>query len=363
MEALLVAPPRAGVRMGKVPDPSPGPDEVKVRVLECGICRTDREIVAGRYGALPEGRPDLVLGHENLGKVVQVGAAVRNLRVGDEVVATVRRGCGICRCCRTSRPDFCETGLFTERGIKGRDGYLAEFYVERPEHLVRVPRPHRLSAVLLVPLSVVEKAVQQGKRVLDRTEVVPGTNGGRPRTALVMGTGALGILAVLVLAAEGFEVTAIDREREDAPPASMLTAIGARHANVSAGLSVLGKQRFDLILDATGSAALHFDLTSRLGPNGALVAAGIAADAGDEVSVPAGEMVRRLMTQNQAIVGSVNASRRHFEMGLRHLTAFRRRWGTVAEQLVSQRLPWTEYGPILSGGKSEGVKTVLTIGR
>ncbi|MGC2289567.1 MAG: glucose 1-dehydrogenase [Thermoplasmata archaeon] len=362
MQALLVVPPKPGVRMGQVPDPSPGREEVKVRVLECGICGTDRDIVAGRYGTPPEGQTDLVLGHENFGRVVQVGDAAHGLRVGDEVVATVRRGCGICRYCRTNRSDFCETGLFTERGIKGRDGYLAEFYVERPEYLVRVPRPHRLSAVLLEPLSVVEKGVLQAKRVLDRTEVVPGTNGNRPRTALIAGMGAIGMLAALVLAAEGFEVTAIDRHGDDTPAAALLATINARHANVSTGLSVLGEQRFDLIFDATGSASLDFDLAPHLGPNAVLLITGIPPYSGSTFTIPAGEILRKLVLQNQAIVGSVNANRRYFEAGLRHLTAFRRRWGTVAEHVVSQRLPWTEFSSVLTGSRPEGIKTVLTIG-
>jgi len=361
VQALLVAPPQPGVHLRKVPEPSPGPDEVKVRVLECGICGTDRDIVAGKCGTPPEGRRELVLGHENLGRIVQVGDAVRGLRVGDEVVATVRRGCGICRYCRTNRSDFCETGLFTERGIKGRDGYLAEFYVERPEYVVRVPRPHRLSAVLLEPLSVVEKGVLQARRVLDRTEVVPGTNGSRLRKALVVGTGAIGMLAALVLAVEDFEVTAIDRPGGGTPVRPLLGTIGVQHVDVSAGLAVLGERRFDLIFDATGSAELDFDLTSRLGPNGVLLVTGISDDAGSTVSIPAGEILRQLVMQNQAVVGSVNANRRYFETGLRHLTAFRRRWGTVAEQLVSQRLPWTDFASVLVGARPERIKTVLTL--
>jgi len=361
MRALLVRPPKPGVQMGDVPDPVPGPEEVKVRVLECGLCGTDRDIVAGRYGTPPEGRTELVLGHENLGRVAEVGESVRELRVGDEVVATVRRGCGICRFCRSNRSDFCQTGLFTERGIKGRDGYLAEYYVERPEYLVRVPRPHRLSAVLLEPLSVVEKAVTQAKRVLDRMEAVPGGDVNHSRKALVTGTGAIGMLGALVLAGEGFDVTAVDRHGDKTPAVSLLTTIGAHHANVASGLSVLGEQRFDLILDATGSASLDFDLAPRLGANGVLLIAGIPADSGALLSVPAGEILRKLVLQNQAIVGSVNANRRYFETGLRHLTAFRRRWGTVAEQLISQRLPWSEYKSVLVGARPEGIKTVLTI--
>ena len=347
--------------MGRVPEPSPGPDEVKVRVLECGICGTDRAIVAGRYGAPPEGRADLVLGHENLGKVVQVGRSVESLQVGDEVVATVRRGCGVCRSCRVNRPDFCETGMFTERGIKGRDGYLAEFYVERPENLVRVPRPHCLSAVLLEPLSVAEKAVAQARRVLDRMEASPGVNGSRPKTALVSGAGAMGILATLVLTEEGFEVTTVDRHGDDTPTAKLASVIGAHHTDLSSGLKELAAARFDLIFDATGSAQLDFELTSLLGPNSSLVVTGISADPATRIPVPAGAILSRLLLQNQAIVGSVSANRRYFEMGLRHLTAFRRRWGTVAEQLVSQRVPWTEFGSVLSDAPHKGFKTVLTV--
>ena len=361
MRALVVTPPKPGVQLREVADPAPGPGEVKVRVTECGLCGTDRDIVAGKYGTPPEGRTTLVLGHENLGKVVEVGAKEHGLRVGDDVVATVRRGCGCCRYCRTNRSDFCETGMFTERGIKGRDGYLAEFYVERPEYLVRVPRPHRLSAVLLEPLSVVEKAVVQGKRVLDRTELVPGRGPNRPRKALVAGTGAIGMLAALVLANDGFEVTAIDRHGEKTPAGTMLSAMGAHHVDVSEGLSALEEPGFDLILEATGSAALTFALTSRLGANGVLIVTGIPTETSTVLPVPAGDILRRLVLQNQAIVGSVNANRRYFEAGLRHLTAFRRRWGTVAEQLISQRLPWTEYRSALVGARPEGIKTVLTI--
>jgi glucose 1-dehydrogenase len=362
VRALLVTPNKPGVHMGKVPDPLPGAEEVKVRVTECGLCGTDRDIVAGKYGTAPDGRTDLVLGHESFGKIVEVGSSVHGFRVGDEVVATVRRGCGICRFCRTNRSDFCETGLFTERGIKGRDGYLAEYYVDRPEYLVRVPRPHRLSAVLLEPLSVVEKAVVQAKRVLDRTEVSPGADPNRPRKALVAGTGAIGMLAAMVLATEGFEVTAVDRHGDKTAAGSLLTAIDAHHADVSPGLSVLGEQRFDLALEATGSAALDFDLTARLSPNGCLLVTGIPNDSAPPMFIPGGEILRRLVLQNQAIVGSVNANRRYFEAGLRHLTAFRRRWGTIAEQLITQRLPWTEYESVLVGARPEGIKTVLTIG-
>src|SRR5579871_5237983 len=107
-----------------MPDPVPGPGELLVEVLECGVCGTDRDIVAGKYGEAPRGERSLILGHENLGRV-RSGEAP-GLASGQLVVATVRRGCGLCRFCLSGRSDFCESGRFTERGIRGRHGYLAE---------------------------------------------------------------------------------------------------------------------------------------------------------------------------------------------------------------------------------------------
>ncbi len=361
MRAVLVQPPKAGVRLGDAPTPAPGPDEVRVRVLECGICGTDRDIVAGKYGVAPAGRSDLVLGHENLGAVDQVGAAITGFRVGDLVVATVRRGCGLCRFCLAFKSDFCETGRYTERGIVGRDGYLADFYVERPEYLVRVPRPHLRTAVLLEPLSVVEKAIVEGRRVLDRVEPTSSHAATRPRRALVTGTGAVGMLASLVLALEGFDVTAIDRHGDDTPAARILSSIAVRHVDVSDGLASLGDLRFDLILEASGSATLDFELVARLGPNAALVLTGLPSAAPPSLPVDAAQLFRGIVLQNQALVGSVNANRSFFEAGLRHLTGFRRRWGAVPEQLITLRASVERFAEVLEGKRPDSIKTVLTL--
>ena len=92
--------------------------EMKVKTLEVGICGTDREICSFAYGTPPEGCDYLVLGHEALGEVVEVGDNVEGFERGDLVVPTVRRPCphDHCRSCREARQDFCFTGDFTERG-------------------------------------------------------------------------------------------------------------------------------------------------------------------------------------------------------------------------------------------------------
>jgi aldose 1-dehydrogenase [NAD(P)+] len=203
VRAVVVRPPFAGVSLAEVPAPALGRGNVRVGVVECGVCGTDRDIVAGKYGRAPTDSPTLILGHENLGVVEEVAPGADGFAVGDWVVATVRRGCGQCRFCRTNQSDFCETGNFTERGITGAHGFMTEEYVDVPEYLVRVPAALRSSAVLLEPLSVVEKATFMGQCVLDRKEPTPGDPPTSTPNALVAGTGTVGILAAFLLRMRG----------------------------------------------------------------------------------------------------------------------------------------------------------------
>ncbi|MGI0132847.1 MAG: glucose 1-dehydrogenase [Thermoplasmata archaeon] len=361
MQAVVVRPPAGGASLEEVAEPSVGAGEVKVAVLELGVCGTDRDIVSGKYGTPPVGETSLILGHENLGRVTEVGEGVEGWAPGDLVVATVRRGCGACRFCRAGRSDFCETGRFTERGIRGAHGYLAEYYVERPDYLVKVPKRLRPFAVLLEPMSVVEKAVDEGRRVLDRKEPTPGERPTSAPRALVAGTGAIGMLAAFLLRSEGFEVCAIDRHGDDTLAGGLLPAIGARHVNVANGLSALGGATFDLAVEASGSAALDFGLMSTLSANGVLVLTGIpAADAPSE-AVQGGALWRTVVLENQAIVGSVNANRRHFASGIRHMTRFRREFGETIERLITSRRPMAEFRDVLTERTAGSMKTVLVV--
>src|SRR5262249_28850825 len=106
MRALAVFPERRELRMIDLPAPTRrGDREVLIRIREVGVCGTDREIGAFEYGTPPPGSDRLVLGHEALGEVVEVGSAVRTLAAGDLVALTVRRPCedGRCVACRAGR--------------------------------------------------------------------------------------------------------------------------------------------------------------------------------------------------------------------------------------------------------------------
>lgn len=137
------------------------PDQVTLRVLEIGICGTDREICSFEYGTPPQGDDYLVIGHESLAEVVEVGSAVNRLQVGDLIVPTVRRPCVHLEClaCRSGHHDYCYTGDFSERGIKEAHGYMTEYVVDHERYMNLVPPDLREVAVLTEPLTIAEKAL------------------------------------------------------------------------------------------------------------------------------------------------------------------------------------------------------------
>src|SRR5437868_6452273 len=140
MKAVAVFPEQKSV---KVVSDHPEPKleratDVMLQMLEVGVCGTDREIARFDYGTPPSGSPYLVLGHESLGRVVEVGSGVARIKQGDLVVTMVRRPCGHpdCPACAIGRPDFCLTGDFTERGISGRHGFMTERVVDDESYMI-----------------------------------------------------------------------------------------------------------------------------------------------------------------------------------------------------------------------------------
>ena len=162
MKAGAVFPGKRRVEVVALDEPKiSSPSQIKLRMLEVGVCGTDREICSFDYGTAPEGFEFLVLGHESLGEVVETGPEVSRFRPGDLVVPMVRRPCTHPECvaCRAGRQDFCYTGDFRERGIKQLHGFMTSFVVDEERYMNVAPRELRDVAVLVEPLTIAEKAL------------------------------------------------------------------------------------------------------------------------------------------------------------------------------------------------------------
>ena len=287
---------------------------VLVKVLRVGVDGTDREINAAEYGRAPDGYDFLVLGHEGLGQVEAVGPNVAFLRPGDYVVATVRRP-GHSLYDAIGLQDMTTDDEYFERGINLRHGYLTEYYVEDERFIVKVPSPLREVGVLLEPMTVAQKGIAQAYEIQRRLKVW------QPARAAVMGAGTLGLLATLALRLRGLDVTTFGLT---APPylnATLIETLGARYVN-TLDQSITDAARdagpFDLVFEGTGSSAVVFESMLAVAKNGVLVLTSITGG-GRELTVPADRINLEFVLGNKVMVGSVNASREHFEAGVRDM--------------------------------------------
>lgn len=343
MQTIAVEPPKPGVRLVEMSEPSPGQEELLLKTREVGIDGTDLEICRGEYGTPPPGEKYLTLGHEALARVLKAPTGSR-FEPGDLVNPTVRRGCGICMPCKTGQSDFCFTGLFRERGIKGLHGYLSPVFVEKEEYLVRVPPDLEGVAVLTEPTSIAVKAVHQVLKIQER---MPWREEKEleEKSALVAGSGSLGLLATFLLRYLGAQVITMDRSPDDTMRADVIKRIGAHHLNSKEmDPLVLAKDfdGFDIILEATGAPQVPFHLASALATNGIMVLLGVPGKA-VSVEVDASGIMKDLVLENQVIFGCVNSNASHFREAHTYLRGFLDRYPEEFGAVISHRHPWEEY--------------------
>ncbi|MCL5276695.1 MAG: glucose 1-dehydrogenase [Deltaproteobacteria bacterium] len=367
MKAIAVTPGSPGTFLVERDRPQiQAPDDIEVKVLDVGICGTDREEAAGGRCKTPEGRQDIVIGHEMLGSVQETGKAVTQVRPGDYIVFTVRRGCGHCAACAMGRPDMCTTGDYTERGIWGHDGYQSELVVDGEQYCVKVPQELRGIGVLVEPLSVAEKAIDEGVMVQrGRLPYVRDTAGVLSnRNILVAGLGPIGLLAAFILRLRGARVYGLDVVDRGSPRASLLEQIGGtyidgRKVMVDDITKVHGTM--DMVFEATGVASLEFDLLDTLGQNGLYVLTGIPG--GDRpVQVRGAEIIRQLVLDNRVMIGSVNASKAHYTMAVDDLLRSRQVYGTAIDKVITQRVPSRDFGDAFLRHTAEEIKTIIQWG-
>jgi threonine dehydrogenase-like Zn-dependent dehydrogenase len=346
---------QGAVDVRELPEPAlEGAGDVKLRVLEVGVCGTDRELVKDGFSP-PPGADGLVLGHEALAEVLACGPAVAAVKRGDLVVPMVRVPCPHARCgpCRAGRQDFCVTGDYTERGIKQAHGFMAERVVVPEAHVVRVPAALRGVAVLVEPLTIAEKALDQLRAVQERLPAPgwsasseaaaagAGSAGVPAQAALVLGAGPVGLLGAMALVARGYRTAVFSRQPPGGPRAALVESFGAEHLSGEEVPLAGARGRvgpYDVVYEATGAAQAAFDALPLLAPNGIFVLTGVPGRHGP-IEIRAARAVRELVLGNQVLLGTVNAGRRHFNAAVRDLALFSASWPEALAALVTGRFP------------------------
>src|SRR3990172_8654694 len=283
------------------------PKQVLVRILKAAIDGTDRAIVRYYLFDPPPEEDIMVLGHEAVGRVEAVGDEVKTLKVGDIVVPTVRRGCGRCPSCLHNQSDMCSTGLYTERGIHKLPGFFTQYIVDEEDYLVPVPKELEYLAILVEPLSIGEKIMEQIHTIQSRLPwgcAHPNhkhiqDNWASCKGALVIGAGPLGFLIVCLMEMYGMDTYVAINRPEDNIRVKLMKEMGARY------------------------------IDSRDG--------------------------------NQFVVGSINSNRIHFETAIKHLAEIRERHSLVLEKMITDFYPLEDYKEAFERRNQDQFKAVFDL--
>jgi threonine dehydrogenase-like Zn-dependent dehydrogenase len=348
MRALTVVPLQAGsAAVVDMPDPEPGAGELLVEGIALGVCGTDREIAGGEYGWAPPGSERLILGHESLGRVIGAPAD-SGFATGDLVVGVVRRpDPEPCPACARGEFDFCRNGRYTERGIKERHGYGSERWTVEADYAVKLDPHLEAVGMLMEPTSIVAKAWDQIERIGRRAYFAP-------ERALITGAGPIGLLAALLAQQRGLEVHVLDRD-EAGPKPELTRALGAHYHHTD--VETVAKQAPpDIVVEATGAAAVVVDVMANTSAVGLVCLTGVSPR-GRSVRLDVGGLNRDIVLENDVVFGSVNANLHHYALAAEALGRADRSW---LQRLITRRVPLADFEQAFAKHPGD-VKVVLDL--
>ena len=357
MRGIAAFPNETSPRFVEVEQPGPpSAGEVLCRTLELGICGTDREILRFAQPLVPEGRDFLILGHECLARVEEVGPDVTGLAAGDLVIPLVRRAAGE----TTLRPDMLAFGRYVERGIVRLDGLSVPWWKDRPEYLFHVDAEMAPYAVLAEPITCAEKAVNEAL-TLQRARLGPAAWSDPPPRVLVTGMGPIGFGALLVCHVLGWPVTVYGRGGSQSARARLAADFGGRYLEATPEalqLSDVERDGFDLVLECTGAEQVMVAATA------ALASRGIMAWLGSQrrpqpVALNLARMVRHGVLRNHLHLGVVNAAPGDFHDALADLDQVRREQPELLDRLITARVAPQDALWHFEHRQPQGIKTIV----
>lgn len=268
----------------------PGPRDVAIDILFCGICHTDIHQARDEWGA---GAFPMVPGHEIVGRVTQVGKEVTRLDVGDLVgVGCIVDSCRTCEPCRRNTEQFCEQGVawtynstLMDRKTPTYGGYSSRIVVDQA-FVLQVPAgldPAGAAPLLCAGITTYSPLRQWGAKRGDRVGVV--------------GLGGLGHMAVKLAAAMGAEVTVLSTSRAKEPDARRLGAAAFEPTGDDATFRKLAG-RLDLMIDTVSAPHDYNRYLSLLRPHGTMVLVGVPPE-------PAPVSAGALIGGNRRLAGSL----------------------------------------------------------
>lgn len=354
MKAISIIPGiKNSVHLRDVPIPNIADSEILIHSLYAGICGTDREINQGFYGQAPKSVDYLILGHESFGVIEKVGKNVSNFVKGQYVVRAVRRSCNHCANCLNGANDLCATGDFVESGIKELHGCMAEYFKDSPNYLIPIPKEFANVAVLLEPLSVVEKVLRHANYIQTRVQW-------KPQKAMIIGAGPIGILQAMLFIKEHMDVYVIARSSYGNLKSRLVESIGAKYISTDGTTLeniLLNIGRMDFVVDASGDSKIAFEAMNGLNNNGVLCLTSITGGNRNTL-IPSDKINLDLVLGNKLVFGSVNANIIDYINGVKTLGIFMNLWPKTINAMFTRKISLDQYNLAFVPIKDD-IKTII----
>lgn len=214
-------------------------DEVKIKIKYTGICGTDLQILKGNE-TIP---PNIILGHEAIGEIVELGKAVTYFKIGDMVIIDPNQYCGECYYCKKGLTNFCEN----DQGLKiagiNRNGTFAEYFVCEQRFIYKIPKEMSLlSAVLIEPLACVLNNIRAAS--IRESDAV-----------LILGSGPMGVLCQMICKNISKLVVATENSQIRQKMASAYNdyIYSSEELTLDEIYKINQNRKFDVIIDTVGT--------------------------------------------------------------------------------------------------------------
>jgi D-arabinitol dehydrogenase (NADP+) len=339
MRAIVYNAPRT-FALRDIPTPVPGPGEVRVKVLQVGLCGTDLHLHNGRFlASFP-----FIPGHEVVGHVDELGPGVTGLPSGELVTVNPNSSCSACSQCRDGRPLLCPnlTGIGSNK-----PGGFADYLVAPVSQIFSVEGMGPDVAVFTEPTSCVMHGI-------DVLRPAPGTN------ALVFGAGPTGLIMAQLIARHGGAHVTVAASTQFKLDAALRLGIDRVHrmnrANLDHDVEQLllasGGEGYDIVVEATGAATIAEMCVPLTRSGGTVLIYGVT-DEDDRISVSPYEIFRRELT----IKGSF-AEIDSFPQALAALRSGK----VLTDGMITHRFGLENYGDALEAQRTDPTRHKIVIG-
>ncbi|MBI4337177.1 MAG: alcohol dehydrogenase catalytic domain-containing protein [Chloroflexi bacterium] len=344
------------------------PTQVKIKVQQIGVCGVDANILQGLEGVPPHNAKEIVVGHEVVGRVVEVGPAVEQVGLGDVVATSTRRGCRICENCLRGEADLCSSGLYVERGIREAHGFLAECFVEEAEHLVLVPPDVEPVAALLEPASLVVKSMELVRGIEKRVSPWCGhffhawdqPDWAQHKRVMVTGGGDLALLAAAMFRACGSTVLLYSPYGGASLQAALAQELQVEWISSTQHNARLPDRWADVLVDTTGEMwAAHY-VRNAMARNSVAAIVTPSVPSGD-FQAEGAPLLTELLHYNQVLVGCSRANLRHLREAEHALARLSSVFPGLLPRFLTHRFPMQEYAKAAAVVGPDVLKSVVTL--